>query len=344
MNDHSTDISRRQSLKFLGALAAASALPVPTLLAATGRSTSNRFGTVLDWTPLPTPVEGFHLIADLATGGNTLLATHDQQAILIDTKFPRFGLALLQDARTLNNDSPDLALINTHHHGDHIGGNAFIIPQANQSFAHTNAVARIQSQIDQTIQQASSAAEEFVNNGASRQLIKLAQRTAALTDQINTDTVTPKDTFDHSATLKHAGTQVALHHFGSGHTDNDLVVHFENDNIIHTGDLIFAGLHPFFFPSGGATALGWIKSLKEIQKLTDKHTQIIPGHGQPGGPELIQTQIHYLEQLVDQVQKQIDAGTSKEDTAEMEWNFMNNLGFERIRPRAINAVYDELKG
>jgi len=338
MNTHPADLSRRQSLKLLALISAAAALPSPLIAAAR----SNAASPLLGWTSLPNPTKGYHLIADLATGGNTLLATQNQHAILIDTKFASYGPALRADAQTLNQGSPHLTLINTHHHGDHTGGNAFVIPYTTHSYAQDNAVARIQSQINQAIGEAKSGPEKFAKANAPKELIALAQHAADSTHQITKDTVTPKHSVESSKIIAHPGDQVSLHHFGSGHTDNDLVVHFENDNIIHTGDLIFASLHPFFLPSGGATALGWIKSLKEVQKLTDKRTQVIPGHGQPGGPELIQTQIDYLEQLVEQVQKQINAGTSKENTAEMEWDFMKDLGFERIRPRAINAVYDEL--
>jgi len=341
MNTQSTPLptlTRRDSLKLLAMISASAAMPSALLAATRTRSAS----PLLGWTPLPISVKGFHLIADLATGGNTLLASHDEQALLIDTKFASYGPALRADAQTLNQGNPDLTLINTHHHGDHTGGNAFIIPHAKDSYAQSNAVARIQSQIEQAIGEAKSGPEHFTKNNASKELIALAQHAADSIGQITNEAVTPEHTVSKSTTIKHANTPVTLHHFGPGHTDNDLVVHFENDNIIHTGDLVFQGLHPFFFPAGGATALGWVKSLKATQKLTDKHTQVIPGHGQPGDRSIIQTQIDYLQQLIEQVQKQIDAGTTKEDTAKMEWDFMDGLGFEGIRERAIDAVYDEL--
>lgn len=330
-------LSRREALKLI---AATSSLAFTAPVFASSRSRSA--GALLPWSDLPTPVKGFKVIADLSTGGNTILATRKDHAILIDTKFASYGLALLQDARTLNNDSTHLTTINTHHHGDHTGGNAFLLPHAKHSYAQHNAVPRIQSQLDQAKSEAESGPEKFANAGASEELIAFAQQAADSINQITKQAVTPKHTFEDSTEVEHPTTPVSLHHFGAGHTDNDLIVHFENNNIIHTGDLIFAGLHPFFFPAHGATALGWINSLQAVYKRTDKHTQIIPGHGQPGDRSLITNQINYLEQLVEQVQKQIDAGTPKETVAEMHWDFMDGLGFEQIKSRAINAVYDEL--
>ena len=88
--------------------------------------------------------------------------------------------------------------------------------------------------------------------------------------------------------------------------------------------------------------MGWLVALGTLYQLCDKDSIIIPGHGEPGDRTIIQNQIDYLTQILIEVQKQIDAGTSKEDTASMEWDFMKGLGFESIRERAINAVYDEL--
>tara|TARA_R110002111_G_scaffold26786_2_gene57738 strand:- start:2312 stop:2476 length:165 start_codon:yes stop_codon:yes gene_type:complete len=38
----------------------------------------------------------------------------------------------------------------------------------------------------------------------------------------------------------------------------------------------------------------------------------------------------------------IDAGVPKEETAKKSWDFIEGLGFEGIRSRAIEAVHDEL--
>jgi hypothetical protein len=63
-----------------------------------------------------------------------------------------------------------------------------------------------------------------------------------------------------------------------------------------------------------------------------------------GDRSIIRGAIRYHEQLIDAVQKEIDKGTSKEVAQEMSWAFMDGLGFEAIRARAIGAVFDELTG
>ena len=51
------------------------------------------------------------------------------------------------------------------------------------------------------------------------------------------------------------GSWVQVRHFGRpSHTDNDLVVHLVDHNVVHTGDVVFSGLHPFFDANGGASS------------------------------------------------------------------------------------------
>ncbi|MEL7472994.1 MAG: MBL fold metallo-hydrolase, partial [Planctomycetota bacterium] len=131
-------------------------------------------------------------------------------------------------------------------------------------------------------------------------------------------------------------------HFGAGHTDNDLVVHAVRMNVVHTGDLIFNGLHPFFDQNAGVTSLGWINSLNEIEKLCDEETIVVPGHGPVGDKSIVVEMRRYIEQLRASVKTDIGNGVSKEDAQAKTYDFMEGLKFGQLRPIAIGAVYDEL--
>jgi cyclase len=331
-------LSRRDALKLFAASSSTLALTSPAL-ASVLNALAQDPDTLLKWYQIKPNHFAF---VDLNTGGNVLLHLHEDRFTLVDTKYPHFAGAILDDAHTLfAHDHPPLTLINTHHHGDHTAGNGAVIPHANASYAHKNAIPRIQSQLDRFKQTAQNAVEQAKQYSDSKKLETIAQSISDDAPNWTNQTITPTTAVDKQAT-KIPSTDITLYHFGAGHTDNDLVVFFENDNVIHTGDLVFAGLHPFFDPSAGVTAKGWVNSLKKTLAHCDSKTTVIPGHGQPGDRSLITNQINYLEQLVEQVQKQIDAGTTKEAVAEMQWDFMDGLGFDRIRSRAINAVYDEL--
>lgn len=350
-----TPLDRRNFLAILAAAGATAALANPAF-ARLGSSRTAPSGTasdlIFDWSQLK---PGFHAFADQNTGGNSLIATSENQVLLIDTKFAHLGGALRQDAMSLaSTDSsstdpsandPQLTLINTHHHGDHTGGNALIIPFATASYAHKNAVKRIKTQLDTYKQSAQSGPAQIKRNKGTDQQLALAIAAADASDAWTRADIAPKTRVqDEGASFTLAKTEINLHHFGRGHTDNDLVVHFPNDNIVHTGDLVFNGLHPFFDPSARATAVGWTKSLKGILKLCDDTTSVIPGHGPIADKQSVQSQLDYLEQLIEHVQADIDAGKPKSETAEKTWDFMKGLGFEGIRSRAIEATYDELSG
>ena len=251
---------------------------------------------------------------------------------------------MLADAKTFAGEQEqfDLTLINTHHHGDHTGGNALIVPHAT-SYAHTKAVKRIKDQLDKFKQSARSGPAQIKRSKGTDVQLKLAIEAADASDSWTRTTILPKNRVQNKGMSITIGEEtVAMHHFGRGHTDNDLVIHFENNNIVHTGDLVFAGLHPFFDPSARATAIGWVKSLNGVLELCDDTTIVVPGHGSVGNKQTVQAQLDYMEQLIEHVQADIDADVSKSKCAKNTWDFMEGLGFEGIRSKAIEAVYDEL--
>jgi len=333
-----TAIDRRNFLAILVAGAGSAALATPAL--ARFDSLLPMQDLIFDWTQLK---PGFHAFADQNTGGNSLIAFSEDQVLLIDTKFAHLGGALHQDAKTLAAADSQLTLINTHHHGDHTGGNGLIIPFASASYAHKNAVKRIKDQLETYKQSAQSGPAQIRRNKGTDEQLALAISAADASQAWTRADIAPKTRVqDEGASFTLGTSEIDLHHFGRGHTDNDLVVYFPNDNIVHTGDLVFNGLHPFFDPSARVTAVGWTKSLKGILNLCDDTTTVIPGHGPIANKQAVQSQLEYLEQLITHVQADIDAGKPKAESAKQEWDFMKGLGFESIRSRAIETTYDEL--
>lgn len=318
--------------------------------------------TILTWTNLapagqtgPAPKFAFYALVDAASGGNSLLVVSQQKALLVDTKYPSYAGALKLDAASYigadtSGDTINLTLINTHHHGDHTGGNPIIVPAAAASYAHKNALPRIKAQFSDYVQNAKAGAdrlkqEDTPEHNLPDELIRLARQAADAAPTWTETTALPKIAIDASGSNLTIGeVKISTHHFGPGHTDNDLVVFFPDHNIIHTGDLVFNGLHPYFDPAGGANAKGWINALAQTRKLCNDTTVLVPGHGPVGDATAIDTQIAYLEALIAAVQGEIDKGTPKDEITAMSWDFMEGLGFEQAQARAISAVYDELKG
>ena len=288
---------------------------------------------------------GLWAVADLTLGGNTLVLADKGEALLIDTKFPYLAGALLRDTRALAGaDAAPITLVNTHHHADHTGGNAIVVPES-EAHAHARAMDRIGGQLARFRQAAAGGPAQLNRTGASRGLIELAATAADGADSWTEDDVVPSNRIpDAGATLEIGSTRVEIHHFGAGHTDNDLVVHLPERGLVHTGDLVFNGTHPFYDPGGGVDARGWVAALKKARELCEKDTIVVPGHGPVGDRSIIDAMISYHERLIEEVQRAIEAGEPREDVIERTWGFMEGLGYGSIRSRAIGVVYDQLTG
>ncbi|KAF2955880.1 MBL fold metallo-hydrolase [Marinitoga sp. 38H-ov] len=74
-----------------------------------------------------------------------------------------------------------------------------------------------------------------------------------------------------------------------GHTEDSTIYKIYPENILISGDLIVSGVHSEI---NEANIDNWIKILSELENQNIK--KIIPGHGKPGGIELIKNQLEYL--------------------------------------------------
>lgn len=344
-------MTRRDAITTGLGLAAGLALTTPYALARTRRAGSFPWAepdepaaTFFPWTDLG---GGVHAVIDPETGGNCLLAVGEGQSLLVDTKFPSIGKALLREAESIGTKLR--YAVNTHHHMDHTGGNAAFNAAGVQVVAHPKAEARILANWEQIIGQ-TAGGPRFVGG-----LRRPTQETVLNEAGELADNLRHMDETDWGPSMLMTGDEMELTfgnrtarltHFGrAAHTDNDTVVFLPDANVLHTGDLVFAGLHPYFDPSAKVTARGWIAVLRDLRARCDADTKVVPGHGQrgKGDASLIDDQRVYLERLVEAVQKEIDGDVPHDEAVQKSWDFMDGLGFEQVRPRAISAVYNELK-
>ncbi len=328
----------RRSFVLRTSLVALGGCLAPSALARMGRAEQ-----ILDWAKLTGHTRA---VVNVALGGNSLMVVSGGEALVVDSKFPYLGGVLREDAKAEagGEGAGRVSLLNTHHHGDHTGGNSAFVGRG-KTYAHPKAIERIRGQIDSYRTGAEAAVGQVSQNLAgNRRAIELAIEVAENAANLKADDFVPTDAVEGGSQIKVGKLTLDIHHFGAGHTDNDVVVHLADENVVHTGDLVFNGLHPFFDPNGGVNAKGWIKSLTGVLELCDGETTVVPGHGPIGGREIVEGMRSYLEQLIEAVAAEIEKGTSKEDAQQMTWPFMDGLGFEQIKGRAIGAVYDQLKG
>lgn len=359
------DPTRREVMRWIAAAGAIGALGgiggvgVSPAWGARRRAPSD---TIFPWNPLR---PGAWVTDGAVQGGNVVVATDGRTVFVIDAKFPYLAPALREDALTLaaaeraaaDGPSPALTLINTHHHADHTGGNVAFRESAFASgavsgverLAHENAGPRIRDQADRYLQALRNGPATVARLPERERLMPLVLALAERADTLAADDWAPTRSagqfmrdFGESRAGEVGGTGFRAAHFGPGHTDNDLVITIRALNLMHAGDLIFNGLHPFIDRPAGATTLGWIESLNQMERLCDADTIVVPGHGPVGDRSMIGAMRVYLERLRKAVRADIDAGVSKEEASAKTYEFMQGVGFDQLRPRAIAAVYEEL--
>ena len=246
-------------------------------------------------------------------GGTILYMLAKDGMAVVDTQFPEQAGHLLSEIKKKSDRQIDI-LINTHHHGDHSAGNIAFKGLIKNHFAHENAVKNM-------------IARAQASNTMDKVLLPTAQ-------------------FDNSFKYSVAGENIVMKYFGRAHTDGDAIIHFENANIAHMGDLLFNRRVPYIDKSTGARIDNWQHVLNEAYDWFDDDTMLVFGHSDNGyeitGTRAdLKAKANYLAKLLDYVDKGVKAGKSKEDLAAIE-SIPGADQWKGNQARAVNAAYTEI--
>jgi len=219
------------------------------------------------------------------------LASKDALAV-VDTQFPDTALICLRGIPGIGGRTID-ATINTHHHGDHTGGNVVFKPASKVLVAQEN-VPRLQFE-------AAKRVESAVRPDPS----------SLVANQVYADT-----TFSDVWRRELGGEIVTAEFRGPAHTGGDAVVIFEKANVIHMGDLVFNRIYPYVDRPGGATIRGWIKSLEDSAAAYPADAIYVFGHGNPkfgvaGKRGDLLVMRDFFTAVLERVQGEISAGHEK---------------------------------
>ncbi|MDB5111763.1 MAG: fold metallo-hydrolase [Mucilaginibacter sp.] len=247
-------------------------------------------------------------------GGTIAWMANKDGIVVIDAEFPDTAPHVIAELQKLT-DKPFNWLINTHHHGDHTSGNIAFKGLVKNVAAHENSLTN----------QKNVAAK---NNTDDKQLY-------------------PDTTFSKEWKIKAGDEKIHAYYWGAAHTNGDAMIHFENANIVHTGDLVFNRRYPVVDRSAGASLKNWAVVLEHAQKQFDKNTLFVFGHAfdpqkVTGNMDDIKAMQNYMEKLVVFVQAGIKDGKSKDDILKAtsipgvtDWQGNGIQG-------SLGAAYDEL--
>lgn len=220
-------------------------------------------------------------------GGNVGLLTGEDGVVLVDDSFPPHTEQLLAAVAKVVKDPVDF-VINTHVHGDHLGGNQALHSHGATIVAHDNVRERLKKQGMPTPDGTAPAPKEML----------------------------PVLTFADAVTFHLNGQESYVFHVKDAHTDGDSVIHFRTADVIHAGDVFFNGMFPFIDIDNGGTVDGYIAAQEAILKLAGEKTRIIPGHGPLATPDDLKASVKMLKTAKKAIGDLIKAGKSIDEILE----------------------------
>ena len=176
-------------------------------------------------------------------GGNTAAFITEAGVVLVDTKLPNWGSAIMDKVKTVTN-KPVVTIINTHTHGDHNGSNEFFTGTV-EFVAQENTKANMDKM------------DAFKGDKAA---------------------FIPKKTYKDRLTLGKGKEEIDLYYFGSAHTNGDSFVLFKELRVLHSGDAFAGKTTPIVDGNNGGSIVSYGRTLARAAAEFKNVDTIITGH------------------------------------------------------------------
>jgi glyoxylase-like metal-dependent hydrolase (beta-lactamase superfamily II) len=176
-------------------------------------------------------------------GGNTVVFQTANGLVVVDTKLPGTGQAILDKIKTVT-PKPITTIINTHTHIDHVGSNDFFGSTV-EFIAHENTKAHMKKM--------------DIFNGEKSVFL-------------------PKKTYRDTLTIGKGNDEIDLFYFGPAHTSGDTFVVFKAVRAMHAGDA-FAGKNvPIVDTNNGGSVINYGKTVAKAASTIKNVDTVIGGH------------------------------------------------------------------
>jgi glyoxylase-like metal-dependent hydrolase (beta-lactamase superfamily II) len=220
-------------------------------------------------------------------GGDITVAVGTDGIIMVDTQFAPLH-DKIKDAIAKISPLPIKYVVNTHYHGDHVGGNAAFHKDGATIVAHDNVRIRL----------AAGTINAVTGNKTP------PAEPAAL----------PTESYMVGGKKLEVGGRVAeLRHVYTAHTDGDTWVMFPDANVLVTGDVYGSRTYPNLDWGSGGTIDGMILALETFLKAANDTTKIVPGHGPVATKANLQEFHDMMVTARDRVKKLYDAGKTEQE-------------------------------
>jgi len=218
------------------------------ILAASLLGTLAALPAVAQRLPLPPPGPIEHINGNLykifGGGGNTLVFVQTDGVVLVDTKLPGNGQAILDQVRAVT-DKPITTIINTHNHPDHVGSTDFF----RERFPNVQVVSQENT-------------KSWVEKNPSYK-----------------PDVVPNVTYKDRMTIGKGADRVELYYFGVAHTDGDAFVVIPAARAMFLGDVMAWNMAPLIDPPTGGSVIALPDALEKAAATVKGVDTVIEGHG-----------------------------------------------------------------
>jgi cyclase len=256
------------------------------------------------------PLSG-NVYALYGRGGNIGFFVGPEAVLVIDSQFKEIAPGIVEQIKKVS-DKPIKFLLNTHHHGDHVGGNE-VFRQFAMIVAHDNVRKRmLTSPAD--IQRDYPAMLEEARKAGNEQSVKMLSDMIEWAKKVKVEEIpAPVMTFDSELRIHMGDETIQVWHLPPAHTDGDSVVYFEKAKVLHMGDDLFNKIIPFIDVKSGGSVKGYLLALDKVIAKVPADAAVIPGHGEVTDVAGIKAFRQYIADLLDAAQKAKAAGKSKDD-------------------------------
>ena len=232
------------------------------------------------------------------------------------------GNMILKKIKSIT-DKPVVAIFNSHIHGDHwLGNQAF--KQANPKvniYAHAKMVKQVQE-------------------GEGERWIKRFN-TATDNAVVGTRPEVPNKIVKDGDVIKVGELSFRVHHTGSAHTDNDIMIEVIEEKAILTGDIVRVGLVGIVNASFKGNVKAIDRALKTKAKL------FIPGHGKANDNRIAKDYRNFMNTLRNTVAKYYESGLSdfeiKPKVVKALTKYKNWAQFKENIGRLVSLTYLEIE-
>ena len=186
-------------------------------------------------------------------GGNVVVWFNGGSAVVVDAGAEQHAENLADLVDDVAGGAKIEALFNTHWHLEQVGANAAFRERGAEIWAHRKTLAHL------------SIPYYLPDEDRYQQPLPSGAH--------------PTQTFLTSGVREIAGSQLTFGYLLEAHTDGDIYVHFQDDNVIAAGDAISPLRDPVLDWYGGGWLGGRIESLEQLLARSDANTRFVPSYG-----------------------------------------------------------------